>query len=172
MNFTNIAIPANNRSQVLPTKRSAPRDGQPPIQFEKFTDPSHISILMAALLKIEERLLRNESVLRKCNAWFEIMSKNRGDYKMTISFSRAWNNSEMLICLLPEPPVYVSSYISGNLIGLAGKVFTHANPVVWTAGTLIHELAHWAGASAQTKDAEASLEFCGFDDVRTPGLVG
>ena len=93
MNFINVAIPANSRSTQLPSPKPftiaqgfipTEPNAKPFITFEKFPD-SQLGILMAALLKIEERTIKPESVLRRCNAWFEIMSKERGRFKQRIS---------------------------------------------------------------------------------------
>ncbi|MEQ1956707.1 hypothetical protein [Mesorhizobium sp. CN2-181] len=172
MNFLNVAVPANNRSTQLPFKRPNSVTGEPDVQFQMFTNTDHIAILMAALLKIEERVIKDEKVLRRCNAWYEIMSRDRGRHKKMLSFIKTWQDPATLITFWPEPTGSSHAMTSGTFITLSEKIFKRTDAVLWTAGTLMHELAHTAGASAQTTDAEDSLEFCGFDDVRTKGLPG
>ena len=49
----------------------------------------------------------------------------------------------------------------------------HGHAVRRSAATLVHELAHCAGAAGGSSTvAERTLRFCGFSDMDSPGLAG
>lgn len=172
MNYVNLAVPASKRSLELPAQPIKRANGEPDIVFKPFTDGNYVKILGDALLFIENTTIKDANVLRKCNAWYEIMSRDRGIFKTMLSFERTWKDPATLICFWPNPTGYASAMTYKNFITLSERNFLAKNPVETTAATLMHELAHTAGAAHDTKDAEESLAFCGFSQWQTPGLVG
>lgn len=169
--ISNIAVPDNPAIKSLPQPNAAP-NGTETVKYEVYTNTTHLAILITALVEIQKRVVNDANVLPRCNAWFEIMSRDRGRYKRKLSFQNVWLYPDILICFWPLPNSYLAM-TSGNFITISERTFAQPNAVAAVGGTIVHEMAHWAGADGGfAKDAEASLEFCGFNDVRVPGLQG
>jgi hypothetical protein len=113
--------------------------------------------------------------LGTCNATFKSLSKGR-------TFAQIWNDPDILINFWPGTNHSLLGTAAeandaqtgklNKLITISERAFRKSNPVLVVAGTLVHELAHHAGASDSTSDAEDTLDDCGFSDISQPGLIG
>jgi hypothetical protein len=135
--------------------------------WEPFPVP-YLLTLWHAILLLELRLIKNSDVLMRCDAAFQGLRYGR-------TFSDVYR----------DPAVWVS-YNSNELLGLhvltVNKEISiskycfrpdgswNMNPVVTIAATLVHELAHVAGATSKQEEiAEGILNMCNFDDVYNQG---
>jgi hypothetical protein len=168
MNAFNIAVPANGRP-TRPAEQSSQRKDVI-VRWDKYQNPVFLRTLVSAWEMINARLINNEHVLRRCNAFYGLkFGPKLGDD----AFLRVWNDAAVLVCFWPGTNHDFMGMTRGKDITISERAFlTTPNPVLTVASTWIHELAHVAGASVATRDAEGSLEFCGFDDARVKGLVG
>ncbi|MDR3494131.1 MAG: hypothetical protein P4L82_05975 [Ancalomicrobiaceae bacterium] len=169
MNGENIATPQNTKARHEEVKTKYPGIT---VKFETYTNIDYLTILARALLEIDNRIIKNETVKNSCNAYFEVMSRDQGIDKQMVSFKKVWESKQILICFWPEPTASFFAMTVGDYITIAEKNFTKPNAVAWVAGTLVHEFAHWAGANQFSTGAEDALPMCGFRDVYTPGLRG
>jgi hypothetical protein len=129
-----------------------------------------LSTLQEAIQLIRVRILVNPAILASCNRSFESIHH--------ISFSN--------LVTAPHPVVVISynfehrshyfGVTEGNHISIAQFCYSrqpHSAAVLTTAATLVHELAHVAGApGVPSRAAERTLPSCGFADQYDSTVVG
>ena len=135
--------------------------------WEPYTDRKMIELVTEAFMEINSRVLTNKGTLKTCNAAFAKLVGRR-------NFAAVWKDPGIWISFNPNPVEGAFGITYKKDIAIYAHVFTLREPVRWIAGTLIHELAHVNGApgTADSKEAEATLLSCGFDDVHNPATVG
>lgn len=132
-----------------------------------------LEIVNAAVALVRQRVSA-AGVLNACDAAF---SRIRG-----VSFSDLLSGPTVVTIYRHPNAVTANTFaLTEGLAGLARHVTLSRNcwgrrdrndAVLKTAGTLVHELAHCAGAGANSSVAENTLRSCGFRDVYVPGIIG
>jgi hypothetical protein len=132
-----------------------------------------LAILRDAIQLVRDRVLPDAAVLAACNARFQRLGG--------VSFTDYVHGSEHVVVISRNPthrghprPYYGAT--SGHHVTIAKFCFARRpreTAVVTTAATLVHELAHVAGApGGESFLAEAAVRDCGFPDQFQRGLVG
>jgi hypothetical protein len=137
-------------------------------RWEPYKDKKLIQLVQAAFQEIDKKVIGNKTILKTCNVAFSKL-KGRRD------FASVWKDPRVWISYNPSPEEGLYGMFHKDDISIAAYVFTIRDPIRWIAGTLIHELAHFNGAPGgwtDSKEAEATLPPCGFDDIYNPATIG
>jgi hypothetical protein len=142
--------------------------------------PRH-QILLAALERIREAVINTPGVISQCNARFITISQNRP--QGPIDFSTLFSDGQhpVILCYCPETRYLgATSAVGGRFITICRLSFV-PTPTISAedrvAATIIHELAHVAGATGATTGpghhiAESAVRVCGFPQAFQRGGGG
>jgi hypothetical protein len=119
-----------------------------------------------ALMRLITRL---GTTMTDCNAAFLALGQKRTLLDV-ISDPRVWVSYNS--CTYPDLFGLGFWHKGFYEIAIADQVFRRPNPIPMVAATLLHEMAHFAGASNHSNDAERTLLKCGFKDQYDPDAIG
>lgn len=159
----NINTPDKNHTG--PTPVNDPRIGT--VSWLPYTDDSKLAIVKAALAVVGMRAILTPGNLHCCNQAFTNLPGK-------VSFSDLWLDADVWISYNPNPRrgLYGVRLPGTKEIAISEFAFTQPQPYLVVAATIVHEMAHVAGAPGNTTDAEDTLPACGFKDQYKSGLLG
>ncbi len=128
-------------------------------------DDWRVEQLRKAIAWIQAAVFESEKCAKSCDEAFQALPGGR-------TFSQLWKDPQIWISFLRTPDVktFGQSVQHGRDLAIAYGSFRHGWKMV--AATLIHELAHLNGATAQTTDAEDTLLSCGLADRHREEIIG
>jgi hypothetical protein len=135
--------------------------------WEPYTDKKKLEQVKAAFEEVNKQVFLTKGFLKTCNAAFAKLPGKR-------NFDAVWKDPGIWVSYNPNEAEGLFGITYKKDVAISAYVFTLRDPVRWIAATLVHELAHVNGApgTLDSKDAEATLPPCGFDDKYNPATVG
>jgi hypothetical protein len=119
---------------------------------------SKVSILSSAISLILMRTVSDNAVLATCNTAFKNLPRK-------VSFADVLGDADVWISYCANDLGTVLGATLRKEITICERAFTRPQAEKVVAATIIHELAHVAGApGGLSKTAEATLQQCGFSD--------
>src|SRR5262245_18417027 len=127
---------------------------------------SKVSILSSAVSQVLMRTVSDNSVMATCNTAFKNLPRG-------VTFADVLGDPDVWISYNPNDVGTVLGTTLRMQITLCERAFTRPQPELVVAATIIHELAHVAGApGGLSKTAEGSLLKCGYTDQWDSTVVG
>jgi hypothetical protein len=132
-------------------------------RYEPYPPGRALTVLQHAMRIIERNIYKHNV---QCNRYFSHLPGGR-------TFDNIWEDASIWISLDPRPikAFFGATDDTNKNITIYAQTFHIGH--WWAAGTLIHELAHAAGApGGRSIQAERALKFCGLGALFDPGAVG
>ena len=135
--------------------------------WEPFSTQHQMLTVVLAVKKIVERLLSDRFVLAACEVTFKALPLRK-------TLTDVWNDPDVWFSFnsLNHPFAFGTTLQGTKEISIGNFPFIFPDAPGVVAATMIHEMAHVAGAPRDTDEAERTLLKCGFGDYFSPEIIG